>query len=55
VTGHGLYNRIIGVRFPAGCGNFLFQIVSRPALGPTQAPIQWVPAVLSQVGEAAVE
>jgi hypothetical protein len=27
---------------------FLFSIVSRPALGPTQFSIQWVPMVLSQ-------
>jgi hypothetical protein len=28
-------------------GIFLFTIVSRPALGPTQLPIQWVPGPLS--------
>jgi hypothetical protein len=36
-----------GVQFPAGQGGelgiFLFYTVSRPALGPTQPPIQWVP------------
>jgi hypothetical protein len=26
---------------------FLFSTASRPALGPTQPPIQWVPGVLS--------
>jgi hypothetical protein len=26
---------------------FLFTIASRPALGPTQSPIQWVPRALS--------
>jgi hypothetical protein len=28
-------------------GNFLFTAVSRPALGPTQTPIQWIPRALS--------
>jgi phosphatidylserine synthase len=27
---------------------FLFATASRPTLGPTQPPIQWVPATLSQ-------
>jgi hypothetical protein len=27
--------------------NFLFSMSSRPALGPTQPPIQWVPRALS--------
>jgi hypothetical protein len=30
-----------------GLGIFLFSIVSRPVLGPTQPPMQWVPDVLS--------
>jgi hypothetical protein len=32
-----------GVRIPTGTGNFFFTTASRPALGPTQPPIQWVP------------
>jgi hypothetical protein len=38
-----------GFRFPGGGGlrNFLFDTASRPALGPTQPPMQWVPAALS--------
>jgi hypothetical protein len=38
-----------GVRFSAGAvmGCFLFATASRPALEPTQPPIQWVPASLT--------
>jgi hypothetical protein len=43
-TSYGLNDRMIGVRFPPGAGNFT---VSRPALRPTQPPIQWVPGTLS--------
>jgi hypothetical protein len=37
------------VRFPAGVGkdSFFLFTASRPVLVPIQAPIQWVPAVLS--------
>jgi hypothetical protein len=37
----------LGVRVLAGAGNFLFTTVSRPALGATQPPVQWVPEALS--------
>jgi hypothetical protein len=40
----GLY----GVQFPAGKTFFLFSTASRPALGPTQPPIQWVPRALNR-------
>jgi hypothetical protein len=46
-TGYALDDRMIGSRFPAGLGIFLFDTVSRPVLGPTQPPIQWVPGALS--------
>jgi hypothetical protein len=36
----------IGVRSPAGAKDFFpLASVSRPALGPTQPPVQWVPGV----------
>jgi hypothetical protein len=38
----------IGVRSPAGAGIFLFATPLRPALGPTQPPIQWVSGAPSQ-------
>jgi hypothetical protein len=44
-TGYGLDDRMIGVRFPSGA--VLFYTVSRPALGPTQPPMQGVPGTLS--------
>jgi len=36
-----------GIQFLAEKGVFVFTTASRPALGPTQPPIQWVPGVLS--------
>jgi hypothetical protein len=48
VSGYGLDNRAIEVLSP-GRGERIFPVafVSRPALGPTQPPVQWVPGVLS--------
>jgi len=37
---------IAGIEFPVGVGTYLFA-KSRPGLGPTQSPIQWVQGVLS--------
>jgi hypothetical protein len=46
--GYGLDDRDSRVRFPAGgLGIFYFTTASRPALVPTQPPIQWVPGALS--------
>jgi hypothetical protein len=45
--GYGLDDRGSRVRFPAGAGNFLFTTVSRPALVPTEPPIQWLKGALS--------
>jgi hypothetical protein len=42
VSDYGLDDRAIGVRSSAGAKDF-----SRPALGPTQPPVQWVLGVLS--------
>jgi hypothetical protein len=47
VTGYGLDDRMIEVRFPVGLGIFLFTTPSRPTLRPTQPPIQWVAGALS--------
>jgi hypothetical protein len=46
VSDYGLDDRAIGVRYP-GQRIFPLASVSRPALGPTQLPVQWVPGVLS--------
>jgi hypothetical protein len=46
VSGYVLDNRAIEVRFPAVAIVFRLTSVSRPALGPTQPPVQWVSGVL---------
>jgi hypothetical protein len=40
VSDYGLDDR-------TGAGDFPLAFVSRPALGPIQPPVQWVPGVLS--------
>jgi hypothetical protein len=47
VSDYRLDDRAIGVRSSAGQRIFPLTSVSRPALGPTQPPVQWVPGVLS--------
>jgi hypothetical protein len=44
-TGYGLDDRGVGYRVPVE--SRIFSASSRPALGPTQPPIQWVPGALS--------
>jgi len=44
VSGYGLDE----VRFPTEARGFFLSSVSRPALGPTQPPVQWVLGVLSR-------
>jgi hypothetical protein len=44
-TGYGLDDR--GVRFRVPVGSRIFSTSSRPALGPTQPPIQYAPGTLS--------
>jgi hypothetical protein len=46
-TGYWMDDQMTWVRVPAGVGSFLFTTVSRPAVGPTQPSIQWVPEALS--------
>jgi hypothetical protein len=46
VSAYGLDFRVIEVRSPAETkGFFPLASVSRPALGPTERPVQWVPGV----------
>jgi hypothetical protein len=47
-TDYGLDDQGVGVRTPVGGKNFNFSMSSRPALGPIQPTIQWVPESLSQ-------
>jgi hypothetical protein len=42
-TGYRLEIGVLGFDFKRELGIFLFTTASRPALGPTQPPIQWVP------------
>jgi hypothetical protein len=47
VTDNGLDDRAIEIRSPAEAKDFPLASVFRPALRPTQPPVQWVPRVLS--------
>jgi hypothetical protein len=47
-TGYELDDRRDGVPSPGKVKNVLFSTLFRPVLGPTEAPIEWVPGALSQ-------
>jgi hypothetical protein len=47
VFGYGLDDRGVGVRVPSMVKNFHVSISSRPVLGSTHLPIQWVQGALS--------
>jgi hypothetical protein len=47
VSNYGLEHWAIEVRSPAKAKNFPLVSASRPVLGPTDIPVQWVPCVLS--------
>jgi hypothetical protein len=47
VTGYGLDDQGVGVQVLTEAKNFHLPMYSRPALGPTQPPIQWVSGALS--------
>jgi hypothetical protein len=44
-TGYGLDDHGVGSSSPGRVNNFLYSKSTRPALGSTQLPIQWVPTV----------
>jgi hypothetical protein len=47
VSGYEVNDRAIQVQSPTETKDFPLPSVSRPALRPTQLPVQWVPGVLS--------
>jgi hypothetical protein len=51
VSDYGLDDQAIGVLSLAGAKIFPLTSVSRPALRPTQLPVQWVLGVLSPLGK----
>jgi hypothetical protein len=52
-TGYGLSIGRSGFDSQQGLGIFLFDTMSRPALGPTHPPIRWVRGTISLGGKTA--
>jgi hypothetical protein len=51
-TGYGMDDQDVKSSSPGRVKNFIFSKSSKPVLGPTQSPIQWVPGIKRQGRDA---